>query len=197
MKRILLDTETTGLDSGNVVQLSYIVLNENNEFERAENYFFTVDYVPQEVIDVHGFTQEKLKKLSGGKRFSDYVLKIKADLDWNWFIAHNAEFDYKFLAWEFAACGSYFIPARTFCTMRYMTNIMKLPPKPGHVGYKYPRTSEMAEFFGVGLWDAKEVAVRFFGEENVSNHDARFDVSMLYLCYLKMLEARRSNDGRA
>ncbi len=189
MKRIILDTETTGLDFGSrVIQLAYIALDENNEYQYCRNYFFAVDHVPDEVAQVHGFDTEYLKGLAKGKTFRDYWREVKAELDWGWFIAHNAEFDYKHLQHEFYREGSFFIPARIFCTMRFMTNKMRLPPKPGHVTYKWPNNSEMGKFLSIDTHDAVEFCAKEFGASGIGVHDARYDVAQLYLCYKRMIK---------
>ena len=189
MKRIILDTETTGLELGcRVLQLSYIVLDGNNEYQYCKNYFFAVDHVPEEVVEIHGFDTEYLKGLSKGKTFADYYQELKRELDWSWFIAHNAEFDYKHLQQEFYRAGSYFVPGRVFCTMRFMVNKMQLPPRPGKFTYKFPKNSEMVRFLGIDESDALHFCATEFGVSGINVHDARYDVAMLYYCYLKMME---------
>ena len=75
---LYLDTETTGLRPGQICQISYIMQTKNSVV--AKNMFFTVDSVEYGAYSVHGFSVEKLKELSKGKRFEDCVLEIKEDL---------------------------------------------------------------------------------------------------------------------
>lgn len=190
MRRVLLDTETTGITTGRVIQLSYIVLNKDNLFQYARNYYFYVDpsEMTAETTNIHGIDHAKLEVLSRGLCFEDYIGRIKKDLDWSWFIAQNAEFDYKFLTWEFAACGQFFVPARVFCTKLYMANILKLPPNPGYADYKWPSIGEITAYFGISKEQAIQTCKEIFNTDEAGQHDARYDVSLLYLCYQAMIK---------
>ena len=47
---IYFDTETTGLIPGRIIQLSYIIDNDGEV--SAKNFFFAVDYVPEEAVKI-------------------------------------------------------------------------------------------------------------------------------------------------
>ena len=76
---IYLDTETTGLRPGQICQLSYVI--QDGQQVRGKNFFYTVDAVEYGAFMVHGFSVEKLKSLSKGKRFSDSILEVKEDFE--------------------------------------------------------------------------------------------------------------------
>ena len=114
---IYFDTETTGLTPGRIVQLSYIIENEGKV--TPKNFFFAVEYVPPEVVAVHGFTAEKLAVLSGGKTFSDCIDEIDEDFSKaDYIVAHNVSFDVKFLQAEFSYQDRIFKYNNVFDTMK-------------------------------------------------------------------------------
>ena len=98
---LFFDTETTGLSSGRIIQLSYVMQSSKNV--KAKNFFFYVDYVEPSAVAVHGFTPEKLFVLSNGHTFSTDIEEIYDDfLRADVIIAHNLSFDLKFMIAEFA-----------------------------------------------------------------------------------------------
>lgn len=77
MKTAYLDTETTGLNPGQIAQLSMIVVDmSTNRMSGTYNYFFTVDNMEPGAENVHGFSKEKLDILSKGARFADRANEI-------------------------------------------------------------------------------------------------------------------------
>lgn len=176
---IYFDTETTGLVPGRVIQLSY-VLDYGDKVE-GKNFFFAVDYVPEEASKIHGFTTEKLAILSKGKTFSDYADEIYNDFSVaDLIIAHNDKFDINFLAHEFSYIDIEFKFKASLCSMRYFTPILKIQRKSG--GYKYPKLSEVAEFFELYPYDVTRKCIELFKTNDVSFHDARYDTTTMYLC---------------
>lgn len=176
---IYFDTETTGLTPGRIIQLSYVM--EDGDNLTAKNFFFAVDYVPEESVKIHGFTAEKLAVLSGGKTFSDYADEIQNDfLSASVIIAHNVKFDIAFLTAEYSYLDEIFKYNTAVDSMKYYTPIIKLPRKSG--GYKYPKLSEVAEFLDIYPYDVTKKCIELFGKGSLSAHDARFDTALLYLC---------------
>ena len=104
---IIFDTETTSLDftTGNICQLSYIKVSNYEEpfkIQCAKNFFFTVDYVEEGAQRVHGFSVDKLRELSGCKRFKDFADEIYNDfVCQDLLCGHNVSFDINFLIEEF------------------------------------------------------------------------------------------------
>ncbi len=176
---IYFDTETTGLTPGRIIQLSYVI--EDDGAITAKNFFFAVDYVPPEVVKIHGFSAEKLAVLSGGKTFSDCADEIALDFQRaDVIVAHNVKFDIAFLTAEFSYINEVFKYNLSFDSMKYYTPIIKLPRKSG--GYKYPKLSEVADFLEIYTYDVSRKCIELFKEANLSAHDARFDTALLYLC---------------
>ena len=178
---LFFDTETTGLTPGGIIQLSYIMQTESGT--TAKNFFFAVDYIEPSATAVHGFTVEKIYELSGGRTFSEYMEEIyddffAADL----IVAHNVKFDIGFMIAEFCYQDRRFRYKQEFDTMKFFTEIMKLP-RENHRGYKYPKLSELVEFLDLYPYDVTRKTVELFSINSVGGHDARYDTAALYLAF--------------
>lgn len=174
---IYFDTETTGLYPGQIAQLSYVLQSKTKT--QAKNFFFTVDNMDYGAFMVHGFSVEKLKNLSGGKRFSDFIDEIESDFSAaDLVVAHNVKFDYMFMRAEFERENRVFYTKKEFCTMKGLTPICKLLRSNG--AYKYPKLAEACAYFGITDTEIKQDSKRLFGTV-ADFHDARFDTTALYL----------------
>ena len=183
---IYLDTETTGLYPGQICQLSYIM--QSKDSIETRNFFFTVDSMEYSAFMVHGFSVEKLKILSEGKRFEDFIDIIekdfaRADLT----ISHNTAFDFMFMRSEFERMERVFPIKNDFCSMKKTTSLCKLARSKG-VGYKYPKLSELCKFLDIYDFQIKNASEKLFGHE-AGYHDARFDTSALFLAVNECMEA--------
>ncbi len=172
------DTETTGLRPGNICQLSYIL--QRGTAIKSKNFFFTVDFVEFGALAVHGFSVPLLKRLSDGKRFADFIDEIEEDFNLaDLLVAHNTSFDFGFLRAEFEREGRFFNSEKGFCTMKNSVTFCKLL-RSSHVGYKYPKLSELCAQLEISDTDILSFARRTFGAD-CGYHDARFDTSALFL----------------
>lgn len=179
------DTETTGLYPGQICQISYVM--QTAESLKTKNFFFTVDYVEPGSLAVHGFSVQKLKELSLGKRFKDYFKEIKGDFESaDLIVAHNTSFDFSFMRKEYERLNEVFYIKNEFCSMKNSTPICKLKRKTGE-GYKYPKLQELCEFLGISNADVLAFASNNFNG-SCDFHDARFDTSAVYLSINKMFE---------
>ncbi|WPC43172.1 3'-5' exonuclease [Clostridium sp. JS66] len=188
MKKIFLDTETTGLEPGQIIQLTYCVCDINSRGEEkvcfAKNFFFDVDYVEPSAEAVHGFSVERLKTLSMGQGFKDVASEVAADLKGGIFIAHNVKFDQKFVTAEFERLNSiHWNPAKFFCTMQYFKSKVNAKTKTGRL--KSPRLEETMDFLRVDQNKVLQGAKKLFNCEDVDFHDARYDVAGLVSCYYR------------
>ncbi len=188
MKKIFLDTETTGLEPGEIIQLTYCVCDINSKGEEkvsfAKNFFFTVDYVEPSAEAIHGFGVERLKGLSQGQVFNDVAAEVAKDLKGGIFIAHNVKFDKKFIVSEFDRLNNIdWNPNEFFCTMEYFKSIVNAKTKTGRS--KYPRLEETMDFLEVDQNKVLQGAKRLFSCDDVDFHDARYDVAGLVSCYYK------------
>lgn len=173
------DTETTGLSPGGIIQLSYIMQDQN--VVKGKNFFFYNSYISPASTAVHGITVEKLYRLSGGKTFYDYFDEIEEDFSRaDLIVAHNFPFDFNFMCAEFSNCYSTFTYREKLDTMRYFTPLVKIP-RANCKGYKYPKLCELANFFEIYDYDVTMSAIKLFKNSGVS-HDARFDIAQTFLC---------------
>ncbi len=186
---IFFDTETTGLCPGNICELSYIMQDGDNI--KGKNFFFAVDYVEYGALCVHGFSVEKLEQLSGGKDFSCFIDEIEKDFSAaDLIVSHNTAFDIMFMRKEFERSERDFTYKDSFCSMKKMTPICKIPRANG-VGYKYPKLSELCSFFSVTEADVKKTCIKIFGAD-CGFHDARYDTAALFLSVNRGVESEKA-----
>ena len=182
---LYLDTETTGLNPGQICQLSYVI--QEGSKARGKNFFFSVDYVEYSALAVHGFSVEILERLSGGKGFEHFINEIEQDFKSAKVIcAHNTSFDFKFLRREFERCRRDFEPNADFCTMKKSISACKLI-RPNSGGYKYPRLNELCAHLGITDGEIQHFCKRLFGGE-AGYHDARFDTTAVFLAVNKGID---------
>ncbi len=106
MREIVIDTETTGLDPANghrIVEIGCVELfNAIPTGQTFHEYLDPERDVPEEAFRVHGISAEFL---AGKPKFRDIVERFVAFLGEAMLVAHNAEFDVRFLNAELAAHG--------------------------------------------------------------------------------------------
>jgi DNA polymerase III subunit epsilon len=106
MREIILDTETTGLDPAKghrVIEIGCVELL--NAIPTGETFHVYIDPerdIPEEAFRVHGISSEFLAGKPVFAHIADDFLKFTADAK---IIAHNAEFDMRFLNAELALLG--------------------------------------------------------------------------------------------
>lgn len=181
MKMIFFDTETTGLRPGSICQLSYILIDTSLKPTKTtgKNIFFTVEYVEPSAEKVHGFSVEKLYKLSNGKYFEDCLEEFLVDFQTaDVIIGHNVNFDIKFLTSELEGCGEDFNCKHIFCTMNYYKNICNF--KNSNNDIKAPKLEEAIKFLNIENSRIDILSKKLF-DDTGSFHDARFDTTATYL----------------
>lgn len=180
MKIIVFDTETTALKPGQICQLAYLMVE--NDGIVGKNMFFTVEDMDERSQGVHGFSMEMLEELSEGKTFSDRASEIHADFSKaDFIVGHNVAFDIRFLKAEFERCALEFPKAKPFCTMNYFTGNMMMKRKFQTYRPKPPKLIELKEYFSIEDTLVEEKSAEWFGGGG-TQHDARFDAAMTYLC---------------
>ncbi len=120
MRQIVFDTETTGLDpfSGHrIIEIGCVeIINLMPTGKVFHQYINPEREVPEEATRIHGLTDAFLKDLpffnAIVRDFLDFIGDAKL-------IAHNADFDMRFLNWELENIGLEKIPmARTIDTLK-------------------------------------------------------------------------------
>ena len=120
MRQIVFDTETTGLDplSGHrIIEIGCVeIINLMPTGKVFHQYINPEREVPEEAIRIHGLTDAFLKDHpffnAIARDFLDFIGESKL-------IAHNADFDMRFLNWELENIGLEKIPmTRTIDTLK-------------------------------------------------------------------------------
>ena len=98
---VCIDTETTGLkpDRDRLIEVGLVRIEEGKEVDRYQTLLQPGISLPAIITDITGITDEDLLD---APRFQDVAEEIASFLDGALFVAHNAEFDYGFLKYEFA-----------------------------------------------------------------------------------------------
>lgn len=118
MREIVFDTETTGFDpfSGDrVIEIGCVVMVNKVVQPGPENQFHVYlnprREVPESAVKVHGITTEMLQdKPFFEDVMDDFLDFVGSDV----LVAHNAEFDKKFINWELENAGRKAIPHDQF-----------------------------------------------------------------------------------
>jgi len=147
-----------------IVQIAWAFGETNKSYIiKPDNYL-----IGPESTKIHGITTEYA--LLKGAPIIDVLHEFKKDLKGvKKIICHNIDFDIPVLL---ANCYRHqfsidVLQKEAFCTMKYMTNICKLP---GKYGYKYPKLIELYEFL-------------FHKKPECRMHDALNDVIITIECY--------------
>src|SRR5271168_1578716 len=106
MREVCLDTETTGLDPADghrVVEVACVELYNLLPTGRELHFYCNPERdMPEEAKAVHGLS---IEFLSDKPLFSDQAESFAAFMDGAKLIAHNADFDVRFLQAELVRCG--------------------------------------------------------------------------------------------
>lgn len=183
MDSAYLDTETTDINPGSIIQLSYIVESEGSVVQ-AKNFFFEVDKIEPGAQKAHGMSVEDVKRLANGNTFQLSHQEILKDLSGTRIIAHNEPFDERFISSEFWRCGVSFQPADKFCTMQYWKDVLKIPApvKALRYGpYKSPKLEEVTNLLGVSQSKVLAYSKELFGDFESGFHDSRFDTTAMFV----------------
>lgn len=172
MREIVFDTETTGMDPSEgdrVVEIGCVELENHVPTGRTYHQYINPERdVPAEAVAVHGLTLEKLKdEPTFGEIISDFIDFIGHDLK---LIAHNAEFDMKFINAEFKMFGFPSVDKKRVIDTLPMAR-KKFPGSPANL----------------------DALCRRFGIDNSNRtlHGALLDSELLAEVYLELLGGRQ------
>ncbi len=152
------DTETNGLGNCSVLSISFIICSESKVINEQTRYYYANEPYNYHATKVHGLTKDVIEDKRNN---CDYPKYFKDDHDWlidiidefevDNFIAHNINFDKKFLPEiikEKIESKIYSI----FCTMRENSKYVGI--KKGK-GYKSPKLSEACKAYGLEFSEDK------------------------------------------
>lgn len=107
LREIVFDTETTGLspDSGHrIVEIGAIeLINHLPTGKTYHQYINPERDVPEEVVAVHGLTEDFLKNYPTFREVADQFIEFIGDD--GFLVAHNASFDMKFVNYQLKQIG--------------------------------------------------------------------------------------------
>lgn len=191
--KLFFDTETTGLPDFNkrardpaqphIVQLAAMLIDDGGRAVEEHNVIIKPDgwTIPTEASDVHGITNEIAQ--CGIPERTAAALLLEMVRKASEIVAHNIQFD-KFIAriamrrFELMtdAEDQWWKQLPTFCTMKAMTSVCKLP---GPFGFKWPKLQEAHK--------------HAFGTEFDGAHDALADVRACHRVY-QWIKTRDAED---
>lgn len=180
---VFFDTETNGLKANNsVLSISAIktLVDFSNKtiniLDKYERFYFPEESYNYDAIKVNGLTKEYVTKRRNEAGYPVYFNKDQIAFfqfceNTQYFVAHNIEFDRKFLNRK--------LP-KQFCTMKSNTDIIKLPPQRVGTRYKWPKLEEATRFYKIS-------------SNNSRFHDSMYDVEMTIEIFKAMLKHEKGN----
>ncbi|GAA1545170.1 hypothetical protein GCM10009678_29750 [Actinomadura kijaniata] len=145
----LVDVETSGLSASRDRVLSLAVVTAGADGTPLSEYTTLLDPgVDPGPVHIHGLTRERLR---GAPTFDRVAARVADLLAGRVMVAHNAQFDYSFLAGEFARAGVPMPVERRLCTLAL--NRRLAPPTPdlrlgtlaAHYGVPHARAHDALE----------------------------------------------------
>lgn len=142
----LVDVETSGLIARRDRVLSVAVVTIGPDGEQTGEFSTLLDPgCDPGPVDVHGLTAERLR---GAPAFGQVAERIGAMLQNRVLVAHNAQFDYDFLAYEFARARMWLPVSQRLCTLALNRQVdpptpdMKLGTLAAHYGVPQHRAHD-------------------------------------------------------
>ncbi|QOV38256.1 TerD family protein [Streptomyces ferrugineus] len=142
----LVDVETSGLTARRDRVLSVAVITIGPDGEQTGEFSTLLDPgCDPGPVEVHGLTVERLR---GAPTFDQVAGRIGAMLQDRVLVAHNAQFDYDFLAYEFARARMWLPVSQRLCTLALNrqvdppTDDMKLGTLAAHYGVPQQRAHD-------------------------------------------------------
>jgi DNA polymerase-3 subunit epsilon len=142
----LVDVETSGLVSRRDRVLSIAVVTIGPDGEQTGEFSTLLDPgCDPGPVEVHGLTAEMLR---GAPAFDQVAGRIAAMLQGRVLVAHNAQFDYDFLAYEFARARMWLPVSQRLCTLALNrqvdppTHDLKLGTLAAHYGVPQQRAHD-------------------------------------------------------
>ena len=124
----IVDIETTGGYAANnaITEIAIVLHDGSQEIKRYETLVNPGMPIPRYVQALTGITDETVKS---APYFNEIAYDVFNLLQGNIFVAHNVNFDYSFLKYQFAACG-FTLSSKKLCTVRLSRKVF-----PGLLSY--------------------------------------------------------------
>ena len=172
MREIVIDTETTGLDPNEghrVIEIGCVeLINHVATGAKFHKYLNPERDIPWESTQVHGLSRARLAKEPVFAEIAQELLDFLGDAH---LVAHNAEFDFRFLNWELGRLGFQPLPPTRMIDTAALAR-RKFPGSP------------------VGL---DSLCTRFKIDNSArSVHGALLDALLLADCYSELLGGRQA-----
>ena len=184
MKKLIVDTETSGLPSNwkaydeditiwpRLVEIAWIVLDYEDKTIISKNFIIKPKgfSIPVEASKVHGITTEKA--LLEGSDLRITLLELAKDFsNCEMLIAHNIDFDYPVINCEFKRTNinTKIHQLKRLCTMKASTDFCNIPSP---YGPKWPKLEELYEIL--------------FGKHLEARHSAKGDATACAECYVEL-----------
>ena len=177
MREIVFDTETTGLkpeEGDKLVEIGMVELIDLVPSGKTFHaYINPMRDMPIEAFRVHGLSADFLADFPtfGDPKVVDTMLEFIGDSQ---LVAHNAEFDRKFINWELKSIGFPEIPFER-CTDTILIARKKFPGAPANL-------DALCKRFGIDLKDR-------------TLHGALLDAKLLAAVYLELMGGRERSFG--
>lgn len=141
----VVDVETTGTSAGTgdrITEVAVVVVRGREVVRRYETLVNPERPIPPMITALTHITWEMVKD---APRFTDICGELLDVLSGNVFVAHNAEFDWRFISAEVARATGRRLESRRLCTVRLARKV--LPHLPSR------RLDSLAHYYGVEITD--------------------------------------------
>ncbi|HET7621378.1 MAG TPA: 3'-5' exonuclease [Gemmatimonadaceae bacterium] len=141
----VVDVETTGTRAGagdRITEVAAVVVRGGEVVQRFETLVNPERSIPPMISALTHITWEMVKD---APRFGDICAELLDVLSGNVFVAHNADFDWRFISAEVAHATGRRLEARRLCTVRLARKM--LPHLPSR------RLDSLAHYYGVEIVD--------------------------------------------
>ncbi|MFP4523509.1 MAG: PolC-type DNA polymerase III [Candidatus Woesearchaeota archaeon] len=137
---VVLDIETTGLSpyTHAITEIAAQKISRGEVVEQFQSLINPQTKIPRFITQLTGITDEMVQD---APLIKDVLLELKEFLADHPVVAHNASFDYKFLAYNFKIHHNYDMINQKICTRKLATRLLPdLPSK---------KLSSLCEFYGL------------------------------------------------
>jgi DNA polymerase-3 subunit epsilon len=195
-RQVFFDTETTGFEPANgdrMVEIALMEVIDRKKTGKTLHLFMDPEMeVPEGAFKIHGWNRENLIIKSGNKKFADideqiydfiigdYNPKIDGDDKKTEIVAHNADFDIKFLDSEFNKSGLF-----------ERKGIEKIQD----ICLKRDTLAIARGIFGAGRVNLDSLCVKYdIKNDKRDLHGALIDTELLLQVYLRMTQNQSTLD---